>query len=286
MELTPTPPPTVVHDGLPAPSLLVAALRPRAGLRGDATIPALSVGARNVRRDVGPYLRACGLPAGPALPPTWPHVLAAPLHLSLLADPRFPLPVLGIVHAAQRIVVHRPLPVEAPLELRAHVAGHRVVRAGATFDIHTDVHVDGALAWQGVTTVLSRAVRGSGPREGPPLPDFRAARSTVVNVREDTGRRYGAIAHDPNPIHLYAWTARLFGFPQAIAHGMWMVARTLAELDRDVPERCTLDVRFLKPVLLPSRVVVAGGPLRAGDGVGFSVTDAKGQACIAGTVRG
>ena len=48
------------------------------------------------------------------------------------------------------------------------------------------------------------------------------------------------------------WSAKAFGFPRAIAHGMWTKARCLAALR--LPDAFTVDVRFKKPILLPSTV--------------------------------
>ena len=73
----------------------------------------------------------------------------------------------------------------------------------------------------------------------------------------DTGRRYARVAGDYNPIHLYAVTARLFGFPRAIAHGLWNKARSLAALHAHLPQAgYAVDVRFQKPVLLPTHVAL------------------------------
>ncbi|WP_069769153.1 MaoC/PaaZ C-terminal domain-containing protein [Streptomyces sp. LUP30] len=71
----------------------------------------------------------------------------------------------------------------------------------------------------------------------------------------DVGRRYGAASGDRNPIHLHALTARLFGFPRAIAHGMWTVARCLAA--HGVPPAVRVRADFRAPVLLPGTVVFA-----------------------------
>ena len=57
-----------------------------------------------------------------------------------------------------------------------------------------------------------------------------------MRVPGDIGRRYAAVSGDRNPIHLYPLTARAFGFPRAIAHGMWLKARTLAALEGRLPE--------------------------------------------------
>ena len=48
------------------------------------------------------------------------------------------------------------------------------------------------------------------------------------------------------------WAAKPFGFERAIAHGMWTKARCLAALR--LPDAFTADVRFKKPILLPSTV--------------------------------
>jgi hypothetical protein len=84
----------------------------------------------------------------------------------------------------------------------------------------------------------------------------------------DLGRRYGAASGDRNPIHLHPLTARLFGFPRAIAHGMWTVARCLAE--HGTPEAVTVRAEFRAPVPLPGTVTYGaeGGrfELRGPDG--------------------
>lgn len=87
----------------------------------------------------------------------------------------------------------------------------------------------------------------------------------------DLGRRYGSVSGDMNPIHLHALTARLFGFPSAIAHGMWTKARCLAALDGRLPDSFTVEVAFKRPILLPAKVQFAEGEGR------FGVRDAKMQ---------
>ena len=93
----------------------------------------------------------------------------------------------------------------------------------------------------------------------------------------DLGRRYAAVSGDRNPIHLSAPTAKAFGFPRAIAHGMWTKAHGVAALD--LPGAFTVDVEFRRPILLPGRVTFAAGE------AGFSVRDADdGTPHLEGTV--
>lgn len=273
-------------EGLPAPSLWGAIARRRPGLRGEgSTVPRIEAVARNVRRDAVDYARITGFARPDPVPVTWPQVLAAPVHLAIFAHPAFPLPVAGLVHVAQRIVALRPIAPSETLEIAAHVEGHRVARAGGELDLVTTVRAGGEVVWQGETTILSRAIRGhGGAREPDATPALRPTRSMVIAVPEDLGRRYAVIAGDRNPIHLHALPAKLFGFPRAIAHGMWTLARTLAELDRDVPDACELHARFLAPVLLPSRITIEGGPLSSDPREGHAFIVRGRKPCMTGTI--
>ncbi len=88
----------------------------------------------------------------------------------------------------------------------------------------------------------------------------------------DVGRRYGAASGDRNLIHLHPLTARLFGFPRAIAHGMWTVARCLAT--HGTSQAVRIRAEFRAPVLLPGTVTYAADgerfELRGGDRVHVS----------------
>ncbi|MGH8334779.1 MAG: MaoC family dehydratase, partial [Pseudomonas sp.] len=73
----------------------------------------------------------------------------------------------------------------------------------------------------------------------------------------DIWRQYAKVSGDYNPIHLSAVSAKLFGFPTAIAHGLWNKARTLAALSEYLPAaNVEIAVQFRKPVRLPSEVTL------------------------------
>ncbi len=50
------------------------------------------------------------------------------------------------------------------------------------------------------------------------------ARETRWQLPSQLGRDYAKASDDFNPIHLHMLSAKAFGFPRAIAHGMWMLA--------------------------------------------------------------
>jgi acyl dehydratase len=101
--------------------------------------------------------------------------------------------------------------------------------------------------------------------DGPPEDPRALTECASWQLPADLGRRYGAASGDRNPIHLYAATARAFGFPRAIAHGMWTFARCLAE--RNPRELRHAEAEFRAPVLLPGSVAYATGDTGTGDGV-------------------
>lgn len=238
------------------------------------------------------YREVCGFPADGYLPLPFPQVLAAPLHLALLNHPDFPYRLLGMIHVRNRIHQHHRLEERTPLSVHTWVEGQREVRQGRELDLHTHVEVDGTLVWSAFTTMLRR-LPGADARPREPKPAgasapteeevrFASSRPTSWAVPEDTGRRYARASGDYNPIHLYALTARLFGFPRAIAHGMWTVGRCVAEMGEAAEAPAlTLTSDFRRPLLLPSRVVFQTATQRDG-GVAYRVKAEDGQPHVHG----
>ena len=128
--------------------------------------------------------------------------------------------------------------------------------------------------WEEVTTLFSRGRDGGEEATPPPLAGVEAPDGVVHwKLPGDLGRRYGAVSGDRNPIHLYPLTAKAFGFPRNIAHGMWTKARALAALQNKLPDAFTIDVEFRKPILLPSTVVF--GSRTDGGVITLGVTGAR-----------
>ncbi len=197
------------------------------------------------------YDRVCGLRLSEQLPPTYPHVLAFPLSMELMTSRRFPFPLLGLVHVANRIELRRSLTAAEPVALTVWAENLRAHRRGRQFDIVAEARCGGELAWVGRSTYLRRGEGGEGQSgaQDPPGP----ATSAVWPVPADIGRRYARVSGDRNPIHVNALAARLFGFPRRIAHGMWMKARCLAALEGRLPEAFAVEVEFRRPLTIPGK---------------------------------
>ncbi|WP_217232290.1 MaoC/PaaZ C-terminal domain-containing protein [Streptomyces anulatus] len=265
------------------------------------------------------YGRICGFPESGPLPLTYPHVLAFPLTMRLMTGRAFPLPVLGLVHTWIEITPHRSVTPTEPLELTVYAQQLTPHRRGTEVTMATEARVGGELVWESRSGYLSRhrhtAPEGTTPdREAPDgttsdgttpgatTPDratperAAAARGTAPvtalppavgalparadwRLPADLGRRYGAVSGDRNPIHLHPVTARLFGFPRAIAHGMWTVARCLAEAG-DPSSIRSVRAGFRAPVLLPATVTYAADA----SGDAFELRGGKGRVHLVGSV--
>lgn len=210
-----------------------------------------TTGPVRLRAGLQPYLDVIGWQR-PDVPPTWPHVLASAMHLELLARPAFPVRLIGLVHLANRIDWRAPLHADDEVTLSCWLEGHRDTERGQEFDLHTELHRGAEVPWVERTTFLAR--RKSDGRKPRPAPVERPPAERVVEFEAPAGlgRRYGWIANDLNPIHLTNLTARAFGFPRAIAHGMWSLARSLGFLELSAP--AVIDCQFKLPVLLPAQL--------------------------------
>jgi acyl dehydratase len=231
-----------------------------AGTRRAGELPNRSLAAEvTIDRDrLAAYDRACGFAFADRIPATYPHVLAFALQLELITDAAFPLPAIGLVHVANAIVQHRPIDASEPLAIAVRTTDLRPHRRGRQFDLVTEVTSGGELVWEERSTNLRiehRDDRDARPRsepQGEPLPPVARWR-----LQSDLGRRYAAVSGDYNPIHLHALTARLFGFPGAIVHGMWTKAHCLAALDSLLPPAYAVEVAFKRPIVLPAIVEYA-----------------------------
>ncbi|WP_263265016.1 MaoC/PaaZ C-terminal domain-containing protein [Pseudomonas sp. RIT-PI-S] len=258
----------------------VAALYSRAALRRNKVLGRL-LPSQGLRAWLSPnpqkvkaYRALCGYADSPLLPPTYPHVMAFGLQLALLTDADFPLPLLGLVQLRNDIRTWRPLGGIARVCASVHVEQLQPHAQGATFTLVT--RMDDALGplWEERSLLLCRDLHLDGVPEPELVPNTLLPLEEVSHwpVPADVGRRYARVAGDLNPIHLGAMAARLFGFDQAIAPGMWTKARALAGLEGHLPA-APLDIRvaFDKPLPLPAEAVLSA-----------SVAGSSGQFRLAG----
>ncbi len=214
-------------------------------------ISARWTGHRIDPRGLAAFHRITGLPAGSTLHLLAPHTFGFRLLMTVLTHPAFPVPIWGVLQTRNHLLQHRPIAVDARLDLETRVAAGRVVARGAEIDLHTRVHAGGALAWESLVTF---SVRGRFGEPGPAAPLARAPVDlgpAVAGWRmsDDDHWRFGGLTGDYNGIHVWDWYARRFGFPRALYHPPRVIGRCLAELGPAAagwPQR--LDVWLKGPV--------------------------------------
>ncbi|MEU8953787.1 MaoC/PaaZ C-terminal domain-containing protein [Streptomyces sp. NPDC048518] len=275
---------------LPLTLLRAALLSPLKRPRPDTVPPStrLTLTTTPDPDHLAAYEALCGFGAGDALPLTYPHVLAFPLALRLMAARDFPLPLLGLVHTSIEITQHRPLPRTTSgseqLQLTVHTESLAPHHRGTEATLTTEASLHGELLWHSRSTYLARhktnTPKPNAPAQPTPTPTS-PGNDTDWPLPADLGRRYAAISGDRNPIHLHPLTARPFGFPRAIAHGMWTIARCTAEhgSGNTGDGAAYLKAEFKAPVPLPSTVTyTAHGPSA------FELRSSTGKPHLTGTL--
>jgi acyl dehydratase len=255
---------TVILESLPPPAKLYG--RALQGIfkraEGVAELPPLRLVRPGVALDpeqIGRYARVCGFIPEQGVPVTFPHVMAFPLHLMLLTDPAFPWPAMGLVHVSNSVRLRRTLHSGQALRIEVESGALVAHDKGQAFTLHTRIYRGGEAVWDADSVYLKRGIAGRGH---PGVPEVDTTPPVLVRearwqLPAQLGRDYAKASRDFNPIHLHALAAKAFGFPRAIAHGMWTLGRTLAALQPS-KQLGAADVQgdFKSPIFLPAETTL------------------------------
>lgn len=253
---------TLVYRDTPPtlfPLFAKAVLPKKVSSGADIKVPELSAKllySKTSSDDLSQYERVCGFSPSNHIPITWPHILAFPLHLKLLTENAFPLPLLGLVHLRNNITQHRAIGKGEVLELEVTLGGQARSSRGIEFDVNTTARSAGTVVWEGESTMLFRQPDPNAKSAEKSAPPELEHYPNMVDIKaaESIGRQYAKVSGDSNPIHMHALSAKAFGFPRAIAHGMWSKAKALAILEQQEGWRSgpvKVSCQFKKPVFLP-----------------------------------
>ncbi len=268
---------------VPAYAKVVLGKKPYIAAAGTAIQPVelvvekLRVSAAHLKR----YADVCGAPLDRGLPPAYLHVLAMPLHMQLFVVKNFPVKVLGLIHLRNTIRVLGTVDPAQSLRLSVFFDTMRLTDFGQEYDFTTRYEQQGRLVWEEVSTMFARG--NTPPKEGSKRPSIE--RSThpesgvaleTLDIQENTGWRYARVSGDFNPIHLTAKTASMFGFKQAVAHGMWSLGRCLGSAASHLPNgNMQIDTQFKLPVYLPSQALARTWTVA--NGVDISMSTPRGD---------
>jgi hypothetical protein len=196
------------------------------------------------------------------------------LQLYALSDPAFPLPVLGAVHLSNEFTLYQKWNEASPLLVKLEVRNFQAHARGIILEMESKIFQQNILIWTCKTMILSFTSFGkkalskqpSLPRSDDSLKSFLTQTLDAIGgnqsplqfkLESDIGRKFATICGDYNPVHLHPITARMFGFPGAIAHGMCVLGKSWSVIEappQKLPLHCT--VYFLKPLILPAAVCV------------------------------
>ena len=213
------------------------------------------------------YRKICGFVDNGKIPITYFSVLSQTLQMNMMVKEPFPFAMLGLVHVDNSVTQYRPIGERETVAMAVKFDNLRDHAQGQQFDFVTTVKSDDEVIWEGTSTYLSRGKKsGSKDKKSTPRPVTvkplvnEEGVHSIFEVPEDIGRRYAFVSGDFNLIHLHPLSARAFGFPKAIAHGMWSKAKCLALMD-ELPDACTVNVSFKLPIFLPAEVELIAEPI-------------------------
>lgn len=218
-------------------------------LRNAVVLPDVSIVQNDIEvraSHVAKYRDICGFDVkGDATPLTYPYLLIFPLQGLLLVDKSFPFQAMGVVHLANRIqqfgAIATGSKVTASVKFDPVVEPHA---KGYCFKVVSEIFSSSKqseLLWRCESTYLFRSrnttlatgVMYASKLEEKHMQEMTTGKNWALSA--DFGRKYAAVSGDYNPIHLYAFTAKLFGFPHGcIMHGMWSIAACTAALMPDI----------------------------------------------------
>jgi acyl dehydratase len=205
---------------------------------------------------------------GPVVPPFYCATWETGLALQMLAELESPLPLGPIVHVSTEMVWARPLHPGEPVRCRVELDRVERTPRGLKLTVLSRNWMGaGQLCCQGTTVFMVRQRQNDGPRSAeparvePPAPDTGWTEIARWPLAGSAGRRYARVSGDYNPIHLWPWTARPFGFRAPILHGYATAARTahtlIAQRFRSDPAALRrMRIAFRAPLPLPCTAVL------------------------------
>jgi len=222
-----------------------------------ASVPGVLLDRKTIER----YARMCGFGATAALPVTFPHVLAMPLHLKIFANGALPLRPMGLIHLSNVIESLGELTAGSRVDITVAARNYQRTDAGLAFDMATEISSEARPLWRETCVFLSRWPEDVARQGGRPPRPPKAPKDSAVLAELDVSLRtawdYARVAGDYNPIHLSDRAARFLGLRGSIGHGMWSLACSLAQAPQPaIPQGVRIETQFLTPVQLPARVAI------------------------------
>ncbi|SCK17732.1 Acyl dehydratase [Streptomyces sp. WMMB 714] len=180
-----------------------------------------------------------------------------------LSAPGIDVDATSVLHGAQTVRTHRPIPVEGSAEQTSSVAAVYDKGKAAVIVLRSETADGDGPLWTSESQLFVRGEGGFGGERGPSprteVPERSPDREVRRGIREEQALLY-RLSGDWNPLHADPEFARLAGFERPILHGLCsygMVLKAVVDtvLDGDVSRVKSYSTRF-------SGVVYPGETLR------------------------
>ncbi len=230
------------------------ALRTRRSLPRGGSLPVIEGRWRGYRasaRDVGDFCRLAGIAPGESTPVLFLHATAFRLQMAVLTHPAFPLPIWRVLQIRNHLLWHRVPARGASLELRAAVAGWRVLERGVEVDLSCSVREGEDAVMESLIAFYARGSYGAAEPASPwsAAPAVEGVEVGRWRVPLRGALRFGELTGDYNGVHLWSRYARLLGFKRAFSHPQRVLEQCLARLKGGIgDETGRLDVWLKGPV--------------------------------------
>jgi acyl dehydratase len=210
-----------------------------------------------LQQHIHEYKKFTGHPGVTSAPLSYWYLIAQRAQLALMMDPRFSYPVPGMVHISNVMHQFAPVDLSRDIDIEVNAKQEPMDERGALY-VNFDVQVSQLGTAQVICKsryLAKRATKRTGQSEIANRSKAGLIHFVDWTLEPDVGRQYAKISGDYNPIHLWPWSAKLLGFKRPIAHGMFLVAKTEAELEQAMGTPVTqLSATFLKPAMLPGQL--------------------------------
>ncbi|POX37598.1 3-alpha,7-alpha,12-alpha-trihydroxy-5-beta-cholest-24-enoyl-CoA hydratase [Streptomyces sp. Ru73] len=180
-----------------------------------------------------------------------------------LSSPGIEVDLAAVLHGAQKITLHRPIPVKGAARQTSTVPAVYDKGKAAVIVLRSETADEDGPLWTSDTQIFVRGEGGFGGERGPStrldLPERAPDRTVTRLIRADQALLY-RLSGDWNPLHADPEFAALAGFDKPILHGLCSYGVTLKAvvdtvLDGDVGRVRSYAARF-------AGVVFPGEPLR------------------------
>ncbi|MFC9248733.1 MaoC/PaaZ C-terminal domain-containing protein [Streptomyces sp. NPDC057136] len=149
---------------------------------------------------------------------------------SVVSLPGIDIELAALLHGAQSVRVHRPIPVQGRAVQTSKVAAVYDKGTAAVIVLRTEAADDDGPLWTNEAQIFVRGEGGFGGERGPStkfaLPAVAPNHTVERHVREDQALLY-RLSGDWNPLHADPGFAARAGFDRPILHGLCTYGMTL-----------------------------------------------------------